>query len=130
MIGENPIVGRSFTAEDAGTAALLGYGLWQRRFGGDPQVIGKAIELDKLAFTIVGVLPHGFRGQSGTADVWLPMRAAPKFVPTILTHPNDHWFQVIARLKDGVMLAQAQADMQQVSAQIEQKYPSPKETLT
>jgi putative ABC transport system permease protein len=130
MLGVNAIVGSSFTAEDdAGTAALLGYGLWQRRFGGDPQVVGKRIELDKQAFTIVGVLPPEFRGQSGTADVWMPMRAAARFVPTILTDPKDLWFQVIARLKDGVTLAQAQADMQQVSAQIEQKYPSPKVTL-
>ena len=130
MLGVNAIVGRSFTAEDdAGTAALLGYGLWQRRFGGDPQVVGKGIELDKQAFTIVGVLPPEFRGQSGTADVWMPIRAAARFVPTILTNPKDHWFQVIARLKDDVTLKQAQADMQQVSAQIEQKYPSPKVTL-
>jgi putative ABC transport system permease protein len=128
LLGVNTIVGRSFTAGDGGTAALLGYGLWQRRFGGGPQVVGKTIELDKQAFTIVGVLPPGFRGQSGTADVWLPMRAAPKFVPTILAGPNDHWFQIIARLKDGVTLAQAQADMQRVSAQIEQKYPSPPDT--
>src|SRR5262245_31978037 len=130
LLGVNTIVGRSFTAEDAGTTALLGYSLWQRRFGGDPQVIGKTIELDKQAFTIVGVLPPGFRGQSGTADVRLSMSAAPKFVPTILTHPNDHWFQVVARLKDGVTLAQAQADMQRVSAQIQQKYPSPPDTLS
>jgi len=129
LLGVNAIVGRSFTAEEDGapganTAALLGYGLWQRRFGGDPQAVGKAIELDKQAFTVVGVLPPGFRGQSGTADVWLPMMAAATFVPKILISPNDHWFQVIARLKDGVSLAQAQADMQRVSAQIEQKYPS------
>jgi putative ABC transport system permease protein len=124
LLGVNTIIGRAFMAEDAGTAALLGYSIWQRRFGGDSQVIGKAIELDKQAFTIVGVLPPGFRGQSGTADIWLPMRAAPKFVSTILTHPNDHWFQVIARLKDGVTLAQAEADMQRVGVQIEQKYPS------
>jgi len=130
MLGVNAIVGRSFTAEDdAGTAALLGYGLWQRRFGGDRQVVGKTIELDKQAFTIVGVLPPGFKGQSGTADVWMPMRAANRFVPTILTNPKDHWFQVIARMKDSVTLEQAQSDMQQVSAQIEQKYPSPTVTL-
>jgi putative ABC transport system permease protein len=130
LLGVNTIVGRPFTAEDAGTAALLSSGLWQRRYGGDPQVVGKTIELDKQAFTIVGVLPPGFRGQSGTADVWLPMLAAPRFVRTALTRPDDLSFQVIARLKDGVTLAQAQADMQRVSAQIEQKYPSPQYMLT
>ncbi len=129
LLGVNTSVGRSFTKEDAGEVALLGYSLWQRRYGGDPQVVGKTIELDKQAFTIVGVLPRGFRGQSGTADVWLPMMAAPKFVRTIFKDPNDHWFQVIARLKDGVTLAQAQADMQRVRARIEQKYPSPPDTV-
>jgi putative ABC transport system permease protein len=128
LLGVNTLVGRSFTKEDAGEAALLGYGLWQRRFGGDTQVIGKTIELDKQAFTIVGVLPPGFRGQSGTADIWLPVLAGPKFIRTALTHPNDHNLQVIARLKDGVTLTAAQADMQRVSAQIEQKYPSPKDS--
>jgi len=134
LLGVEVVVGRAFTAEEdrmpgANSVALLSYGLWQRRFGGDPQVIGKTIEVDKQAFTIVGVLPPDFRGQSGAADVWAPMMAAAKFVPKSLTHPNDHWFQVIARLKDGVSLAQAQADMQRVSARIEQKYPSPKDML-
>jgi hypothetical protein len=58
------------------------------------------------------------------------MLAAPRFVRTALTHPNDHWFQVIAHLKEGVAVAQAQADMQRVSAQIVQKYPSPKDAPT
>ncbi len=129
LLGVNTIVGRSFKKEDAGEVALLGYGLWQRRYGGEPQVVGKTIELDKQSFTIVGVLPPGFRGQSGTADVWLPMMAASKFVRTALTHPNDHWFQVIARLKDGVTLTAAQADMQRLSAQIEQKYPRSPDTV-
>jgi predicted permease len=130
LLGVNTIVGRSFTKEDAGEVALLGYGLWQRRYSSDAQVIGKTIELDKQAFTIVGVLPPGFRGQSGTADVWLPIWAGPKFVRTALTHPNNHNLQVIARLKDGVTLAAAQADMQRVSAEIEQKYPSPPDTVS
>src|SRR5262245_5042195 len=134
LLGVETVVGRAFTAEEesrsgANSVALLSYGLWRRRYGGDSQVIGKFIELDKQAFTIVGVLPPDFRGQSGAADVWAPMMAAVKFVPKILVRPNDYWFQVIARLKDGVSLAQAQADMRQVSAQIERKYPSPKETL-
>src|SRR6266508_2482503 len=130
LLGVNTIVGRPFTKEDAGTAAMLGYGLWQRRYGGDPQVLGKVIELDKQAFTIVGVLPPGFRGQSGTADVWLPMMAGPRFVRTVLTNPDDLSFQVMARLKNGVTLTAAQADMQRVSTQIEQKYPSPQYMLT
>lgn len=131
MLGVNAVVGRAFTAEDdaAATTALLGYGLWQRRFGGEVHVLGKTIELDKHSFTIVGVLSPGFRGQSGTADVWLPMRAAAKFVPGTITHPNELWFQIVARLQDGITLTQAQADVQRVNTQIEQKYPSPPDTV-
>src|SRR5262245_46827133 len=133
LLGVESVVGRAFTAEEermpgANSVALLSYGLWQRRFGGEPQVIGKTIELDQQAFNIAGALPPGFRGQSGVADVWTPMMAAAKFVPKILINPNDHWFQVIARLKDGISLSQAQADMRQVSVQIDRKYPGPKET--
>ena len=134
LLGVEAVVGRTFTADEdrapgANLAAMLSYGLWQRRFGGDPQALGKTIELDRRAFTIVGVLPPGFRGQSGAADVWFPMMAAPAFVPRILVNPNDYWFQVIARLKDGVSPEQAQAEMQRAGEQIERKYPGPKQTL-
>ncbi|MBO0724377.1 MAG: ABC transporter permease [Blastocatellia bacterium] len=136
MLGVNAVVGRAFTAEEdaapgANLSALLSHGLWRRRFGGDPQVIGKTIELDKQAFTIVGVLPPGFRGQDGTADAWVTVMAAPLLrYKTILTNPRNYWLFAIARLKDGVTLAQAQSDMRQVGAQIERKYPSPKRALT
>src|SRR5215467_1281429 len=133
MLGVNAVVGRAFTAEEdaapgANLSALLSHGLWSRRFGGDPQVIGKTIELEKQAFTIVGVLPPGFRGQDGTADAWVTVMAAPLLrYKTVLTKPKNYWLFAIARLKDGVTLAQAQSDMRQVGAQIERKYPSPKE---
>ena len=64
-------------ARGANLAAMLSFSLWQRRFGGDVQAIGKTIELDKYSFTIVGVAPPGFRGQNGTADAWTTMMAAP-----------------------------------------------------
>src|SRR5581483_8570997 len=97
-------------APGANLAALLSYSLWQRRFGGDAQVLGKTLELDKHAFTIVGVLPPGFRGQDGTAEAWVTMMAAPLLrYKGILTNARNYWFQVIARLKDVVTLAPLQA---------------------
>ncbi len=132
LLGVEAVAGRTFTADEDRTpetnlAALLSFGLWQRRFGGDPQVIGKTIELEKNVFTIVGVLPPGFRGQNGTADAWVTMMAAPLLrYKAVLTNSRNYWFQAVARLKDGVTLAQAQAEMARVSEQIEQKYPSPK----
>jgi predicted permease len=135
LLGVDAVVGRTFATDEdkapgANLALLLGYGLWQRRFGGNRQVIGNTIELDKHAFTVVGVLPPGFRGQDGAADAWVTMMAAPllRYKGT-LTAPNNYWFQVIARLKDGVTPAQAQAEMQQIGEEIEQKYPVPKETF-
>jgi putative ABC transport system permease protein len=135
LLGVGPFAGRSFVPDEDRTpetnlAALLSYGLWQRRFGGDNQVIGKTIELEKHSFIVVGVLPPGFRGQSGTADVWVTMTAAPLLrYKRVLANPNNYWFQVIGRLKDGVAHGQAQAEMARLSEQIEQKYPSPKGSL-
>ncbi|HKF56466.1 MAG TPA: ABC transporter permease, partial [Blastocatellia bacterium] len=135
VLGIQASVGRTFTADEdrppaTNLTALLSYGLWQRRFGGDPTVIGKTIEFDKHPFTVVGVLPPGFRGQDGTADGWVPMAAAETLdYKGKLTNPNNYWSQVIARLKPGVTLAQAQAEMPGISEQIEQKFPSPKQTL-
>jgi len=135
LLGIQPLVGRTFTAdEDRSPAtnftALLSYGLWQRRFGGDPSAIGKTIEFDKHPFTVAGVLPPAFRGQDGTADAWVPMAVAETLdYKGKLTNPRNYWFQVIARLKPGVTIPQGQAEMPGISEQIEQKFPSPKQTL-
>jgi predicted permease len=135
LLGVEASAGRTFTSDEDGPpganpVALLSYGLWQRRFGGDPQVIGKAIEFDEHALTVVGVLPPGFRGQDGTADAWVTMRAAEILgYKGKLTNSSNYWFQVIARLKPGVTLAQAQLEMKNISEQIEQKFPGPTQTL-
>jgi putative ABC transport system permease protein len=135
LLGVEPVVGRTFSSEEDGIpeanlSALLSYGLWQRRFGGDTQVIGKTLEVDKHPFLVVGVVPPGFRGQDGTADAWVTMSAAPLLrYKAVLTRANNYWFQVLARLKDGVTMAQARLDMEAVSGQIERMYPSPKQTL-
>jgi putative ABC transport system permease protein len=133
LLGVGAAVGRTFTPDDdrtpeANLSALISYGLWQRRFGGNANVIGKTLELDKHLFTIVGVLPRWFRGQDGTADAWVTMMAAPllRFKKT-LTMPNNYWFQVVARLKDSVTLQQAQAEMPGIGELIDQRYPAPKQ---
>jgi predicted permease len=133
LLGINPTVGRAFTEEEdrkgsGQTVALLGQALWQRRFGGDPQIIGKTIELDKHTFTIVGVLPAGFNGQQGTAQVWIPITNAPLVrYPRVLANAMNYWFEVIARLNPDVTVAQAQQEMLAVTEQIERIYPSPAE---
>jgi putative ABC transport system permease protein len=131
LLGIEATQGRTFLPEEDRTpglhaVALLGYGLWQRRFGGDLQIVGKTIELDKHALTIVGVLPRGFKGQSGTADVWMPMMMVPTMLnPQMLTQPYSYWTEVIARLKPGLTFEQAQAEMELLHESIEKLFPAP-----
>jgi putative ABC transport system permease protein len=136
LLGIEAAAGRTFTSDEdrspgASLAALLSYGFFQRRFAGDPQMIGQTIEFDEHAFTVVGVLPSWFRGQDGTADAWVTMAASEVLrYKGSLTNPNNYWFQVVARLKPEVTLPQAQLEMARISEQIEQKFPSPRQTFS
>jgi putative ABC transport system permease protein len=130
VLGVEPIIGRGLTEEDARPAApkvaVLGYGLWQRRFGGDPAVVGKPITLNGVPYIVVGVLPSGFqwhiRQRSGTsrpAEIW-----------TILSMPTEgegatrgRFLSVVARMKPGVSLEQAQVEMTTIAARLEQEAP-------
>jgi putative ABC transport system permease protein len=131
LLGIDAIAGRIFTEQEdskagAQAVAVLSYALWQRRFGGDQQIIGKTIELDKHGFTIVGVMPAGFNGQQGTIQVWIPITNAPLLrYARILTNARNYWFEVIGRLQPDVTVAQAQQEMLAVTEQIESVYPSP-----
>ncbi|HXU39702.1 MAG TPA: ABC transporter permease [Blastocatellia bacterium] len=131
LLGLATIEGRPFTQEEdikgnAPTVAVLSYALWQRRFGGDSKALGKTIELDKHAFTIVGVMPAGFNGQQGTAEVWVPITDAPLLrYPRVLANAMNYWFEVVARLDHGVTIQQAQQEMAGITEQIESVYPSP-----
>jgi putative ABC transport system permease protein len=108
LFGANPILGRTFTtAEDSpggDRAMVLGYGLWQHRFGGDPTILGKTLTLGGASYAIVGVLSPTFKPYP-PADVWIPLQADPKSTnyAGILT--------VSGRLSGGTTLAQANAQM-------------------
>ncbi|HEY9231624.1 MAG TPA: ABC transporter permease, partial [Blastocatellia bacterium] len=131
LLGIEPLVGRTFTEDEdrkgsAQPVAVLSYALWQRRFGGVPQIIGKTIELDQHGFVVVGVMPAGFNGQRGTVQVWLPITTAPLLrYARVLVNARNYWFEVIARLQPDATIAQAQQEMLTVSEQIESLYPSP-----
>jgi putative ABC transport system permease protein len=120
-----PVLGRDFLKEEdrpgAGPVTILSHGFWQRRFGGDENIIGNTINLDNRAFTVVGVMRQDFRHQ-GTPDLFVLMGQWTG---------QDNWMQrdvrvagfVIARLKQGVTLQQAQANMNAVSEQLIEQYP-------
>ena len=110
LLGVSPILGRSFRAdEDApgrNQVVLLGHGLWQRRFGADPAVIGRVVRMNGLPFTVVGVMPPGFRFPA-EVEMWMPMG----FTPEDLQSRNNHVLWAVGRLKPGVTAAQALAEM-------------------
>jgi putative ABC transport system permease protein len=99
--------------------ALLNYGFWQRRFAGDPGVIGRSIELDQRNYVVIGVLPKSVQYPSD-ADVFLPF--AP--LPSQLEDRKGHNYYVTARLRDGVTVKQAQAEMQIIAEHLAQVYPA------
>jgi putative ABC transport system permease protein len=108
--------------------ALIGFGLWQRRFGADPQIVGEHIRLNDYEYTIVGVLPKGFRGYTDAAEVWIPMMmrdaAWPQVAKYDFLHTRDiHFHKVLARLKPGVTIAMAQTQMETIAAQLAKAYP-------
>ena len=110
LLGISPILGRSFTGdEDApgrNQVVLLGHGLWQRRFGADPGVIGRVVRMNGLPFTVVGVMPPAFRFP-GEAEIWMPMG----FTPDDLQSRNNHVLWAVGRLKPAVTPVQALAEM-------------------
>ena len=90
---------------------VLGHQLWQRRFGGDPGIVGREVRFNGRALIVLGVAPAGFRGLTGSADAFVPISLATVFdYSGILTEAQNHWLLAVARLKRGVTLAAAEAD--------------------
>ncbi|HEY6327888.1 MAG TPA: ABC transporter permease [Blastocatellia bacterium] len=118
MLGVQPLHGRFFSADEdkpgANHVALISYGLWQRRYGGDPGLIGRDILLDNQATTVLGVMPAGFQFLDHEIDLWVPKA----FPPDELADRSSHYLNVVGRLKPGVSLQQAQADIQTITARI------------
>jgi putative ABC transport system permease protein len=123
--------GRTFTAEEDRTpgthaVALLGYETWRGRFGGDPAVVGRTIRLNRAPFQVVGVLPPGFRGLTGEAEVWVPMQMAPTVMfPEALEERWAHWFRVVARPRPELSAEAAAATMATAGKRIDEAHPIP-----
>ena len=125
-----PIAGRAFTADESRSAqavAVVSGRLWRRRFASDPATVGQTCRINDVPVTIIGILPDGFTGLSGKADVWIsPAMSARLAYTEYLTTPQ-HFISVLARLKDGVALAQANAELAAVGARFAD-VPSPPTT--
>ncbi len=133
ILGIPAAMGRVFLPEENQTpmkdeVAMIGYGLWERRFGSDPNIIGKSITLNHASFTIVGVAPKGFLGFSDQAEVWIPVMARDAAWPEVakfdfLHSRGVHWLRGIAVLKPGESIAQAQTEMNTIAANLAAAYP-------
>jgi len=129
VLGATPLLGRTFIEQDGaagtGNVVILSRGLWQRRFAGEPAIVGKTITLNGENFTIVGVMPAGFQmfvkqgSQIGKpVDLWLPWT----YTPQARVRRGRGWMAV-ARLKSGISVEQAQTEMSSIAARFEQQYP-------
>ena len=123
LLGVRALFGRTFGAEDAAPGApatlVLGFALWQSRFGGDPGVLGQQVLVDGRPHVVVGVMPKSFHFPTREAQLWI----AKTFVDADFEDRTDTYVFGIARLKPGVSLGQAQAEMSLVAAQLEREFP-------
>jgi predicted permease len=123
MLGVQPLLGRDFVSdegkESASNVALLSENLWRSRFSADRQIVGKTIDLDGKAHTVVGVMPTGSRYPR--ADIWTPLALDS----SVFSPQSPRWMilAVVGRLKPGVTIAQAQANLQVLTKRMDQQYP-------
>jgi predicted permease len=143
MLGRSAALGRAFTLGEESGVIVLSDGYWRRRFGADPNIIGKTLTLNTLPWQVIGVMPpdfvfpySGMLGPSGftrvtSVDGWLPIAfSGPMAVNNRMLNQagqivrNVHWFGAIGRVKQGVSAEQAEADMKTIASQLEQSYPN------
>jgi len=133
VLGVQPMMGRGFLpAEDqssnAAAVVVLSYRLWQKRFGGDPKIIGQTMSINTHPFTIVGVAPRVFQGSNTglRSELWLPVTAIPQLSAdgeSMLRSRKGGWLNALGRLRPGTSREQAQADLSALMQQIALQYP-------
>jgi putative ABC transport system permease protein len=121
VLGVAPILGRNFVAQDevpgGSDTILLSYGLWKRRYGGDPGIIGKQVRMGDRAATVAGVMSADFRFPGSKSELWNLLRLNPN------AKRGGRFLTPIARLKPGVTFVQAQAEMKLIGQQLAREFP-------
>jgi predicted permease len=138
VLGVKPALGRFFTPDDdrapgAHAVAVITYDSWQKRFAGDPQVIGKTVIVNGRNFTIIGVAPQGFYGSEiiYRPEIWFPTMMQEQVDGwTALENRGDTPFFVQGRLKPGVTMSQAEAELKTIAAQLAREFPNENEGMT
>jgi putative ABC transport system permease protein len=123
LLGARPMLGRGFRAEEDArehnNVVVLSYGLWHGRFSGDPAIIGQSLTLNGTPSTVVGVMPEDFYFPNRSTEFWRPIA-----LPVTGASRGGHYLGTIARLKPGVSIEQASAEMRTIATQLAQEYPS------
>jgi predicted permease len=123
LLGVKPVIGRGFLPADdqhgSHRVALISHRLWQSRYGADRNITGRNILLDGESYTVIGVMPPSFQFLSGDISIWVPIA----FTQEQLADRDNHYLNVIARLKPGMTVEQANADIRTIMAQIGRAYP-------
>lgn len=135
VLGVRPVTGRTFLPDEDATpgaklVCVLGYGEWQTRFGGDASLVGRTITLNGNAFTVVGIMPKDFKGTNaiGAPALWVPYMTYPVTTSGIFREFMESRralaFNLTGRLKAGVTVQQAEANLKTIGRQLEQEYPN------
>jgi predicted permease len=127
LLGATPALGRTFREDEDQLASptaviVLSDGMWKRRFGADPNVIGRSVTLTGEPFTVIGVMPPGFVGIEDVAELWVPFALwAPR---DTMTNRGNRGFDVLARLKAGVTLEAARSEADTIASRLAKEYPA------
>jgi len=129
LLGGEAEIGRTFTPEEASTPegyplAVISRGLWERRFGADPGVVGRTIELNDRAFSVLGVMPGTFQGVGPEVDAWVPLGMISVIASVeTLDARGARFLPVVGRLAPGATVEQAQAELDGIARELQQTYP-------
>ena len=124
VLGVSPVLGRTFAPEERQRGrhqvVILSHALWRQAFGGDPAIVGRPVDIDGLAYEVVGVMPDWFRIGAVPVDLWAPIPVDPAQWATVR---RAHYLRAIARLRDGVTIEQARDEMSRIARDLEREYP-------
>jgi putative ABC transport system permease protein len=134
-LGVVAVRGRTFeAAEDAARGpqpvALLSERLWRRRFGADPAILGRTVDVNRVALTVVGILPDGFAGLSNQADLWIPPAMAPQLTYGDYLSTPQHFISLIGRVKKGISIDRAASELATLAPRIVVPEPTPGEAAS
>ena len=122
VLGVRPLVGRTFAAQEDTKGAqvvVISHALWQRRYGGDPRILGRTLLMSDVRYEVIGVAPKSFVFRARDVDYWIPMRLSPQQIDT----RGTHFLNVVARLKPGVSVAAADADIKAIAKRMAEQHP-------